>query len=97
MSIETTRFDPAVFLTDRESQDELLQDAVASGDAGYIAHALGVIARARNISQLSRDTKLSRQGIYAALSVEGNPSFATILKAATALGYRLSLNPVPNE
>jgi probable addiction module antidote protein len=94
MPLETTRYDPAEFLTDKQSQDELLQDAVASGDAGYIAHALGIIARARNLSQISRDTKISRQGLYTALSADGNPSFSTIMKAAAALGYRVTLTPL---
>jgi len=53
-------------------------------DANFIAHALGDVARARNMSQLARDTGLTREGLYRALSSDGNPSFATVLKVAHA-------------
>lgn len=62
----------------------------AGDDPAFIAHALGVVARARNMSQLARDTDMSREGLYKALSSDGNPSFATILKVTRALGLKLS-------
>ncbi len=58
-------------------------------DAAAIARAFGHIARARGMSQVARDARLSRENLYKALSNEGNPSFATILKVAHALGMRL--------
>ena len=61
----------------------------AGDDALLIAKALGNIARAKGMSQLSRDTGLGRESLYKALSGEGNPSFATILKVTTALGIKL--------
>ena len=61
----------------------------AGDDAAFIAHALGVIARAKGMTQLARDTGLGRESLYKALSGEGNPSFATILKVMGALGVRL--------
>jgi probable addiction module antidote protein len=61
----------------------------AGDDALFIAKALGNIARAKGMSQLSRDTGLGRESLYKALSGEGNPSFATILKVTTALGIKL--------
>jgi probable addiction module antidote protein len=51
--------------------------------------ALGVVARARNFSKLARDSGISREGLYKALSEEGNPSFATVAKIARALGLRI--------
>ena len=63
----------------------------AWAEPALVAHALGVIARARNMSQLARETGLSREGLYKALSREGNPSLDTIMKAARGLGYRLKL------
>ena len=63
--------------------------AEASDDPAFIAHALGVIARAKGMSQLARDTGLGRASLYKALSGEGNPSFGTILKVMHALGIRL--------
>ena len=63
----------------------------AGQDAGFLAHALGVVARSRSMSQLARDTGLTRAGLYKALSEAGNPSFGTVLKVVGALGYRISL------
>ncbi len=61
----------------------------AGDDAAFIAKALGNIARAKGMSQLARETGLGRESLYKALSGEGNPSFATILKVVHALGIRL--------
>jgi probable addiction module antidote protein len=61
----------------------------APDDASGIAKALGDIARAKGMSQVARDAGLSRESLYRALSAEGNPSFATVLKVARALGVRL--------
>ncbi len=63
--------------------------AEAPDDAAGIARALGDIARARGMSQVARDAGLSRESLYKALGENGNPSFATILKVARALGVRL--------
>jgi probable addiction module antidote protein len=61
----------------------------APEDAAGIARALGDIARAKGMSQVAKDAGLSRESLYRALSSEGNPSFATVLKVAKALGVRL--------
>ncbi len=61
----------------------------APEDAAGIARALGDIARARGMTQVARDAGLSRESLYKALSENGNPSFATVLKVAHALGVRL--------
>ena len=63
----------------------------APDDPAFLAHALGVAARARNMSQLARDTGLTREGLYKALSADGNPGFGTVLKVADAMGYRFAL------
>ena len=62
----------------------------APDDAAGIARALGAIARARGMAQVARDAGLSRESLYKALSENGNPSFATVLKVARALGVRLN-------
>lgn len=59
------------------------------GDGSLIRAALSAISRARGMTQLAKDTGLSRDGLYTALSSEGNPSFATILKVTHALGLKL--------
>jgi probable addiction module antidote protein len=61
----------------------------APDDAAGIARALGDIARARGMTQVARDAGLSRESLYRALGENGNPSFATVLKVARALGVRL--------
>lgn len=68
--------------------------AEAPDDATGIARALGDIARAKGMSQVARDTGLSRESLYKALSDSGNPSFATVLKVAKALGLRLHAQAV---
>lgn len=67
----------------------------AGDDAAFIASTLGTIARARGMTQLAKDTGLGRESLYKALSGEGNPSFATILKVVNALGLRLDAHLAP--
>ena len=67
--------------------DAVLEEA--GDDPAFIAHALGVIARARGMSQLARDTGLGRESLYKALSGDANPSLGTILKVVKALGLKL--------
>jgi probable addiction module antidote protein len=69
----------------------------AGDDAAFIAKALGNIARAKGMSQLAHDTGLGRESLYKALSGQGNPSFATILKVTRALGIRLHAEPALDE
>ena len=61
----------------------------APEDAAGIARALGDIARAKGMTQVAKDAGLSRESLYRALSADGNPSFATVLKVARALGVQL--------
>ncbi len=88
---KTTPYDVAEHLRTPEEMvaylDAWFEDA--PDDAAGIARALGDIARAKGMSQVAKDTGLSRESLYRALSSEGNPSFATILKVAKALGVRL--------
>jgi probable addiction module antidote protein len=91
MTIETRRFDAARYLKDDPvGQAELIADALSTGDAGYVAHALGVVARARGMTQVARASGMSRESLYKALSADGNPELATILRVANALGVRLT-------
>jgi probable addiction module antidote protein len=67
--------------------DAVLQEA--GDDPAFVAHALGIIARAHGMSQLARDTGLGRESLYKALSGESNPSLGTVMKVVRALGLRL--------
>jgi len=95
MAIETRPFDPAAYLDSPEAILAYLEGAFADGDAAEITDALGVVARARGMTQLSEDTGLTRQALYKALSSDGNPEFATVMKVIRALGYRLHPEPAP--
>lgn len=90
MRTKTQPFDPAEHLGTPEAQAEYISAALETGDAAFIADSLGVVARARGMSQLARDTGLRRESLYKALSAEGNPEFATIMKVVQALGVKLS-------
>jgi len=89
MPLATRAFDPAEFLDTPEAVAEYLAAAFESGDHGVIADALGVVAKARGMSQLSRDTGLARPALYRALSPDGHPEFETVLKVLRALGVTL--------
>ncbi len=97
MATETfRRFDAANYLTDMETAAAYLQATIdeSGDDPGAIADALGAIARSGNLSELARRTGMSREGLYKALSADGNPSFATIVKVARALGLTISFHAI---
>lgn len=89
MKEELKKFDVVEFLEDEEDIQEYLNAAIEEDDTKYLFKALGNIARARNMSQLSKEVGMSREGIYKALSGEGNPSFQTVSKITKALGLKL--------
>lgn len=96
MTIKTTHWDPAEHLHDEEDMaaylDATIELAMEDGDTEIVTAALGDIARARGMSQLARDTGLTREGLYKSLSAEGNPEFATVLKVIKALGMTLHVS-----
>lgn len=96
MTMKTIRWDSAEHLKTDEDIQLYLEACIeeAGDDPAFIVHALGVIARARNMSQLARDTGLTREGLYKALSPEGNPTFSTVAKVAKALGLQITVQPV---
>lgn len=91
--IKTRPFDMANYLESDEDIAEYLRQVLEEGDAALLAAALGDVARARNMAQLARDTGLTREGLYKALSGEGNPSMATVMKVMKAMGLKLSVEP----
>lgn len=99
MAEKFSRWDAADYLNSEEEMRAYLEACIEedAGDGRLIAAALGDIAKARNMAQLSRDTGISREGLYKALSGEGNPTFATILKVAKSLGLTLEIKPVKEE
>lgn len=91
----TTRYDVAEHLRTPEEMAAYLEAAIeeAHGDAAFIAKALGDIARAQGMARVARDTGLSRESLYKALSGERTPAFDTVLKVVTALGLKLHAVP----
>ncbi|MGB9146444.1 MAG: addiction module antidote protein [Acidobacteriaceae bacterium] len=94
---KTKLFDPAEYLDDSESIAAYITDALETGDPAFIADALGVVARARGMTDVAREAGVSRESLYRALSADGNPEFSTVLRVVHALGLRLSAAPVQNE
>jgi len=97
MAEKFSRWDSADYLKSEEDIDLYFEACLAEdpGDGSLIRSALGAIARARGMSQLARDTGLAREGLYKALSPEGNPEFATVMKVIKALGLKLGAHSAP--
>ncbi|MDE9483756.1 putative addiction module antidote protein [Xenorhabdus bovienii] len=89
MKTEPKKFDVVEFLETEEDIQVYLNAAIEENDTKYLFKALGNIARRKNISQLSKESGISREGIYKALSGEGNPSFNTVYKISKVLGLKL--------
>ncbi len=87
---QTRPWDVAEHLETDEDMVAYLEASLEEGDSALVAAALGDIARAKGMSQIARETGLSRESLYKALSSEGNPEFSTVLKVVRALGFRLS-------
>ncbi|MDX3977273.1 addiction module antidote protein [Shinella sp.] len=83
-------YDPAEALTSDEAVDVFMKDAFESGDAGYIAHALGVVARTKGMSKVAEETGLAREALYRSLASDGNPTLKSVLTVMRALGLELT-------
>lgn len=90
-----SRYDSADYLKTEEDIAAYLEAVMEEGgdDPAYIARALGVVARARNMTALAREVGMSRVGLSKALSGNGNPTLSTILKVARALNLKLTIQP----
>lgn len=93
MTLQTKPFDPAIMFDTEDAQKELLADAMESGHPGYIANALGTIARARGMTQVAKDSGVTREALYKALSTEGDPRLSTLLGVMKALNLSMSIHP----
>ena len=86
---ETRPWDVAEHLKTEEDIAAYLEAVLEDGDSALISAALGDIARARGMTEIAREAGLGRESLYKALSPEGNPEFATVLKVLRALGLTL--------
>ena len=89
--LKTTRYDSADYLDSDAAVNAYMEEALATEDPAFIAHALGTIARARGMARIARKTGLSRESLYKALSAEGNPEFGTVIRVMHALGLKFSV------
>ncbi len=86
-------FDPAEYLDDPKAIAAYLEEAFDTGDAQFIADAMGVVARASGMSEIAKSAGLSRESLYKALSADGNPELGTVLRVINALGLKLAIEP----
>ena len=96
MAEKFTRWDAVDYLKIEEDMALYLDACLDEdlGDGSLIRAAINDVARARGMSQLARDSGISREGLYKALSSTGNPEFSTMLKVIKALGIKLHATPV---
>ena len=92
--VKTTRFDVAEYLDTPERQAEYISAALESGDATFVRDAVGIVARARGMSDIARAAGLNRESLYKALGEKGNPEFGTMLGVLRALGLELAARPL---
>jgi probable addiction module antidote protein len=97
MVTKTYPFDASEYLDDNETIAVYLDEALATGDAALVAKCLGDVARARGMTEIAAEAGLTRASLYKALSSEGNPEFATVLRVIQALKLRLSVATEPAE
>ncbi len=93
MPLKTRPFDPAAYLKTDVARAAYMTEALETGDAAFIADAVGVLAKARGMSKVAKEAGLSRESLYRALSSGGNPEFATVLKVMAALHLKLKAAP----
>jgi len=91
---ELPTFDMAEQLRDSEDIAEYLSLVIAKGDASELAHALGVVARARGMAQIASDSGIGREALYKALRADASPRFDTIARVCKALGVKLVAQPL---
>jgi probable addiction module antidote protein len=93
-NVTTRPFDPAEFISDDADVAAFIDASLEEDDASELARSLGIVARARGMSQIARDTGLSREALYRALSETGNPELDTLLRVMKALRLKLSVSPM---
>ena len=89
--VKTILWDSAAYLKTNADIADYLEGVLEDGDPALVAHALGIIARAKGMAKIARATGLGRESLYKALSADGNPELATVLKVMRALGLKLKV------
>jgi probable addiction module antidote protein len=99
MSETFSKYDSDDYIKSDADAVEYLVACMEEGgdDPAFLAHALGVVARARNMSEIARRAGLTRAGLYRALDKDGNPTLSTVVGVLKALGCRLSVAPLNRD
>jgi len=93
--LKITKFDTAEYLDTQESQAGYLAEVAKENNPAEFIKAIEVVVRARGMAKTARDAGITREGLYKALSSDGNPTFATVCKVLNAIGYKLV--PAPSQ
>ena len=91
MAVKTSPFDAAKYLETDEDIAAYLDAVFEDGDPALVAQALGAVARAKGMADIADETGLGRTSLYKALSENGNPEFATVMKVMKALGLNMKV------
>ncbi|MFT3975462.1 MAG: putative addiction module antidote protein [Amaricoccus sp.] len=86
-------FDAAEYLDTPEAQAEFISAALETGDPGYVAKAIGTVARARGMTAIARDAGIAREALYRSLSETGDPKLSTLMGVMRGLGMQVSVAP----
>jgi len=89
--IRTFKYDPAEDIETDEDVIAYLEAALEENDIEFLFKTIGYIARSKGMAQIARELNLNREGLYTALSPQGNPSFITIARVLDNLSFRLSI------
>lgn len=90
-------YDPADALVSLDTIEVFAADALETGDPGYIAHAIGVIARSKGMTKIADETGLAREALYRSFSEDGNPSLKSTIAVLKSLGLMLTVKQLAAE
>ncbi|MFN7571493.1 MAG: addiction module antidote protein [Betaproteobacteria bacterium] len=91
---ELPAFDPAEHIKDEKDMTAYLTVVLEENDPAALAHALGVVARARGMTEIAKASGIGREALYKALRRDAQPRFDTVARVCAALGVKLVAEPV---
>lgn len=94
MTVRLTTFDPSEYLETEEEIALFMSEAFATSDYKHIAHCLGIVARAKGMTNIAKKTGLAREQLYRSFSEDGNPTLKNTIAVLKALGVSLSATPI---
>ena len=89
--IKTRKWNPSEIIETKEDVIAFLDGALEENDPEFLFKTIGYIARSKGMTQIAKELNLDREGLYTALSPQGNPSFVTIVRVLDNLGFQLSV------